>query len=307
MEIIADTIQFNLKKDTAAAIGKFDGIHIGHRRLLEEIISRRKRGLAACVFTFDPSPTVFFGGSDGKELTTREEKRLLFERMGVDILIEFPLNDATAATPPEVFARDILAGQMNACFLAAGKDLSFGAGGAGNAALLQELGPRLGFEVMTIDKVCLEGREISSTLVRSEVEKGRMESAGRMLGMPYMIAGEIVRGNRFGRTIGFPTINILPPDNKLLPPNGVYFSRVRIDGEVYRGITNVGYKPTVAQERVLGVESYLYNFQQDVYGKPAEVCLLSFHRPERHFESVEALREQIREDIAAGLQREMNE
>ena len=303
MEIIADTIQFNLKKDTAAAIGKFDGIHIGHRRLLEEIISRREKGLAACVFTFDPSPTVFFGGNDGKELTTREEKRLLFERMGVDILIEFPLNRETAAMPPEAFAGDILGGQMNACFLAAGKDLSFGAGGAGNAALLQKLGPGLGFEVMTIDKVCLEGREISSTLVRSEVETGRMESAGRLLGMPYMVAGEVVRGNRVGRRLGFPTINIIPPAQKLLPPNGVYFSRVCVGGRMYRAITNVGYKPTVAQERILGVESYLYDFQQDVYGKSAEVFLLSFHRPERHFGSVEALREQLRKDIAAGLAR----
>lgn len=306
MEIISDTTQFNLKMDTAAAIGKFDGIHIGHRRLLEEILSRRESGLAACVFTFEPSPAVFFGVSDGKELTTREEKRLLFGRMGVDILIEFPLNADTAATPPEAFARDILARQMNARFLAAGRDLSFGAKGAGNAALLQALSPALGFEVMTIDKVCLEGREISSTLVRSQVEKGSMESVGHMLGMPYMILGKITRGMRLGRTLGFPTINILPQDNKLLPPNGVYFSRVRVGEKLYRAITNVGYKPTVTNERVLGVESYLYDFDGkccgELYGERAEVYLSSFHRPERQFENVEALQSQLRLDIAAGAE-----
>ena len=108
---------------------------------------------------------------------------------------------------------------------------------------------------------------------------------------------------RLGRTLGFPTINILPQDNKLLPPNGVYFSRVRVGGKLYRAITNVGYKPTVTKERVLGVESYLYDFEQDVYGESAEVYLTAFHRPERQFDSVEALRQQLGEDIAAGLKR----
>lgn len=177
------------------ALGKFDGVHIGHRRLLEEILSRKGR-LAACVFTFDPPPAVLFGCSDGRELTTREEKRLLFGRMGVDILVEFPMNAVTAATPPEAFARDILAGQLQARFLAAGTDLSFGARGEGDAALLQRMGPELGFEVKTIDKVRMDGEEVSSTLVRAKVEEGDMESAGHMLGMPYMIAGEVVRGRQ---------------------------------------------------------------------------------------------------------------
>ncbi|HBA51150.1 MAG TPA: bifunctional riboflavin kinase/FMN adenylyltransferase [Lachnospiraceae bacterium] len=301
LEIIANTTDICLKAETAAAIGKFDGIHIGHRRLLEEILSRKRDGLAACVFTFDPPPTRFFGGSDDiGELTTREEKRLLFEMMGVDILIEFPLNEETAATPPESFARDILAGQMNARFVAAGTDLSFGAKGAGNAELLRKMSPELGFGFKTIEKVCLNGEEVSSTLVREKVEKGEMEEACRLLGMPYLIAGEVVSGNHIGRKIGFPTINILPEKNKLLPPNGVYFSTVSTGGKNYRAITNVGYKPTVADGKVMGVESYLYDFDGDIYGQQAEVYLHSFHRPERKFESVEALRRQLEVDITVG-------
>lgn len=300
LEIIANTTDICLRVETAAAIGKFDGIHIGHRRLLEEILSRKKDGLAACVFTFDPPPTRFFGSSDTGELTTREEKRLLFEMMGVDILIEFPLNEETAATPPESFARDILAGQMNTRFVAAGTDLSFGAGGKGNAELLRKMSPELGFGFKTIDKVCLNGEEVSSTLVRAKVEKGEMEEACKLLGMPYLVAGEVVSGNHIGRRIGFPTINILPEKNKLLPPNGVYFSRVSTGGKNYRAITNVGYKPTVADEKVMGVESYLYDFEGDIYGQQAEVYLHSFHRPERKFENVEALRRQLELDIAAG-------
>lgn len=300
MEIISGTTQIQLEKETAAAIGKFDGVHIGHRRLLEEILSRKKDGLAACVFTFDPPPAVFFGYTDGKELTTKEEKRLLFQRMGVDILIEFPLREETAAMPPEEFAREILAGQMQVRFLAAGTDLAFGARGAGDAALLQRLGPELGFEVKTIDKVCLEGQEVSSTFVRAQVEQGEMESVERLLGMPYLVAGQVIQGKQLGRKLGFPTVNILPDKDKLLPPRGVYFSRVRHREKLYRAISNVGYKPTVANEGIQGVESYLYDFAGDLYGETIEVYLCAFRRPERRFDSVEALRRQLEEDIAAG-------
>lgn len=303
MEIIANTIDFYLEKETAAAIGKFDGIHIGHRRLLDEILACREKGLASCVFTFEPAPAVFFGLSDGRELTTREEKRLLFERMGVDILIEFPLTAETAAMPPAEFAAEVLAKRMNVRFLAAGSDLSFGAGGTGNTALLQALGPELGFDVKTVDKVCLEGREVSSTYVRSRVESGDMETVGRLLGMPYLVEGQVVRGNRIGRTLGFPTVNLLPAGNKLLPPNGVYFSQVRYAGKLYGAISNVGCKPTVTNERVMGVESYLYDFDESIYGERIEVYLGEFRRPERKFDSLDALKRQLEEDISAGAAR----
>lgn len=300
MEIISNTTDFKLEKETAVAIGKFDGIHIGHRRLLEEIMACRRKGMAACVFTFDPAPAVFFGKSDGRELTTKEEKRLLFERMNVDILIEFPLNAETAAIAPEVFAARLLAGQMNARLIAAGNDLSFGAGGRGNAELLRRLAPELGFAVRTIDKVCMEGREVSSTLVRDCVEDGELVRAEKMMGMPYMIAGKVTEGRKLGRRLGFPTVNIIPGPDKLLPPNGVYYSSVRHNGRTYRAISNVGCKPTVTEERSIGVESYLYHFDSEIYGEDVEVYLHEFRRPERRFENPDALRAQLQEDIAAG-------
>ncbi len=300
MEIITNTTDFYLKPETAAALGKFDGVHIGHRRLLDEIILQKSRGLAACVFTFDPAPAVYFGSSDGRELTSREEKRLLFERMGVDILVEFPLNEETAPMPPEAFAVQVLARQMNVRFVAAGGDLSFGAGGAGDAALLRRLGPELGFEVKTIEKVCLGGAVVSSTCVRGRVESGDMRAAERLLGMPYMVAGRVSEGQKLGRRLGFPTANVIPGARKLMPPNGVYFSKVRHGGRMYRAISNVGYKPTVTSERLLGLESYLYDFDGRIYGEEIEVYLCEFLRPERRFESVEALQAQLRKDIAAG-------
>lgn len=300
MEIIANTTDFYLNTETAAALGKFDGVHIGHRRLLDEIILQKSRGFAACVFTFDPAPAVFFGTSDGKELTTREEKRLLFERMGIDILIEFPLDAVSAAMSPEVFAADVLARRMNVRYIAAGSDLSFGAGGAGDARLLHRLGPELGFETKTIDKVCLGGVEVSSTFVRSQVEAGQMRTVEQLLGMPYPVVGRVAEGKKLGRKLGFPTVNLLPGNCKLMPPNGVYLSKVRHGEKMYRAVSNVGYKPTVACERVMGLESYLYDFDGMIYGEEIEVYLCEALRPERRFESVEALRAQIERDIEAG-------
>lgn len=300
MEIIVGTTEFELEQLTAVAIGKFDGVHLGHRRLLEEIIEKKSEGLAACVFTFDPAPAVLFGISDGKELSTKEEKRLLFEKMGIDILIEFPLTEKTASTSPEVFVQNILCGQMNAKYIAAGTDLSFGARGAGNAALLEKMAPELGFSVKTIDKVAVDDIEVSSTYIRSKVEEGAMDVAERFLGMPYMVSGVVAHGNRIGRTLGFPTVNVVPSASKLLPPNGVYYSEVFNNGRRYRAISNVGCKPTVTNEKVMGVESYLYDFDKEIYGEEIEVYLYEFKRPERQFESLEALKTQLKEDIRAG-------
>ena len=182
MEIIAGTTDFYLEKDTAVAIGKFDGVHLGHRRLLEEILNKKKNGLAACVFTFDPTPAVLFGLSDGKELTTREEKRRLFEHLGIDILIEFPLTKETAATEPERFVTEILAKQMNTRFVAAGEDLSFGKNGAGNAELLEKMAPHLGFCVRTIEKIEVDGIEVSSTYIRKLVEEGKPSAYETFIG-----------------------------------------------------------------------------------------------------------------------------
>ncbi len=299
MEIIENTTDFQLEKASAVALGKFDGIHLGHRRLLERILEQKKRGLQAAVFTFYPSAASFLGG-DGKELSTREEKRALFCQMGIDVLIEFPLNADTAATEPADFLSRYLARQMKTAYLCAGPDLSFGRGGSGNYALLAKYAETYSYEVELIDKVRVAGEEVSSTRVREAVRAGRMEDAAHMLGAPYSVSGRIVHGRQLGRRLGMPTANLLPDDSKLLPPNGVYYSKILLDGRSYRGITNVGCKPTVSEDRIMGLETYLYDFEGEIYGRDMTVELLSFRRAERHFDNVEALRRQIEEDVAAG-------
>lgn len=301
MEIITGTTDFYIQDETAVAIGKFDGVHIGHKRLLQEIIEEKAHGRKACVFTFDPPPSVFFGKKGEKELTTKEEKRRIFEFLGIDILVEFPLNEKTAAMLPQVFVTEVLMERMSAGFVAAGTDLSFGAGGAGNAALLKEMAVCAGMEVRIIDKISLDGREVSSTLVREAVEQGDMVLAERLLGEPYAVIGTVLHGNRIGHTLGMPTVNLIPSKEKLLPPCGVYFSGVLLDGKCYKGITNIGYKPTVSEnQKEMGVETYLYDYAGDAYGKEIVVNLYEFRRPEQKFDDLSALKRQLEEDMEAG-------
>ncbi len=295
MEIVTKLTQLHTTKNTAVALGKFDGIHVGHQKLLKEILERKQAGLLSCVVTFSPSPAEYFGRGDGRELTNLAEKRLAFERMGIDLLVELPMNEETARMEPDIFVKEILYKGLHMTFLAAGTDVSFGAGGQGNAALLEILGEQLHFTVKTIEKVMVDGNVVSSTGVRALLSQGDMEQVTKCLGTPYKLVGEVKQGNHIGRTIGFPTVNLIP-NKKLLPPYGVYASRTFVKGQWYDSITNVGKKPTISQESEEGVETYLFDFHQDVYGERIEVEFLQFLRPERRFDSLEALKEQIEKD-----------
>ena len=297
MKIITRLDELNIEDKTALAMGKFDGIHLGHKKLLNMILDQRQDGLKATVFTFEPSPEEFFVGHTVRQLFTREEKRRAFEKMGVDILVEFPLTVDTAATPPEDFVRTILVEDLKAEYIAAGTDVTYGNKGRGDQYLLRNMSKELGFELHLIDKVMLDGQEVSSTRVRNVVADGDMPMAKRLLGDDYSVSGIVEHGAHLGTTIGVPTVNVLPPDNKLLPPFGVYKSVVMVDGKIFKGMTNIGRKPTVSDSGRVGVETYIYDFNEDVYGKFIEVKLLKFMRPEMKFDGVEQLKAQIHTDI----------
>ena len=308
MKIITDLNSIEQEKPSAVAIGKFDGLHLGPRELMARLSRQRQRGLQIVVFTFDPSPEAFFSGGAVKELSTRDEKRAVFERMGIDVLVEFPMNAQNAATEPASFVRNILVEKLNARFIVAGPDLSFGDRGRGNYELLESMASECGYETCRIDKVQYQDEDISSTRVRMLVEEGRMEDATACLGMPYSISGTILHGKELGRKIGIPTVNILPEEGKLLPPFGVYYATVRVywngfgdvSSKIFRGMTNIGVKPTVKDDDVVCVETYLYDFEGDLYGKDIDVSLLNFRRPERKFSDVEELQKTMEEDVLAG-------
>ena len=300
MQIYSGLDSFYSVEDTAIAIGKFDGVHRGHRRIIEELFRKTADDMRTCIFTFDPSPETFLGIGDGRELTTAEEKRRIFQEIGIDLLVEFPFTEETASMPAETFVTEILVKKLHAQFICAGHDLSFGRDGKGNFALLQSLGKHYGFESKLIHKLQYEGQDISSTLIRSFITDGRMEEAAACLGEPYSIRDWVVHGKRLGSAIGVPTINQLPPEDKILPPYGVYFSQVLIDGKIYKAITNIGVKPTVQADGQPSVETFLYDFKGSLYGKHVEVSLLSYRRPERKMADLAELQKTIREDIDAG-------
>jgi len=301
MQIISGISEFQLNKPSAIAIGKFDGVHLGHQLLIEKIKeASKKRFLQSVIFTFNPSPESFFSGRAMQELTTVTEKRKFFERMGIDVLIEFPINKETAQTPPEVFIEKYLYDQMRASYIAAGSDLSFGDKGLGDAKLLCSLADEYGYVCEIIDKVTFDGEEISSTRIREAVKQGDMKLANALLGNPYRVTGVVSHGRRLGHTFGMPTANVIVAPDKLVGPKGVYISRVTTSKGIYNSISNLGVKPTVSEDELLCIESYIYDFDEDIYGKYIEVELLEYSRPEYKFNSLDELKAQMQKDIEAG-------
>lgn len=298
MRVITGTREFQIEEPTAVTIGKFDGRHKGHQKLLREMLCFKERqGLKAAVFTFDLAPAGVMAGRVQTVITTNQERRNKMAKMGIDYLVEFPFDQETAHMQPEEFVSEVLVRQMHARAVVVGTDCSFGYKGKGNAQLLKEMSESCGFEAVIIEKEQDDHRDISSTYVREELDLGNMEKANELLGEPYAIHGVVVHGNHIGGAIlGFPTANILPPPEKHLPPFGVYVSQVLVDGSLYRGVTNIGKKPTVAGESPVGVETFIMGLEENLYGKEIEVQLLNFERPEQKFASLKELKERIEKD-----------
>ena len=232
-----------------------------------------------------------------------EERRALLKKWGVDCLIECPFVESLAHMEAEDFVREILVKRLHVKYLAVGTDFHFGHNRKGSYQLLEAMQEECGFEVEVVEKACYDGEEISSTRIRRELEQGHMELVNQLLGYNFSVTGEVLHGRQIGRTLGLPTTNLLPPQVKLLPPNGVYLTRtIPMDGEEweYYGITNIGYKPTVGATEQKGVETYLFDYNGDLYGRKLRVEFLEFERPEQKFESLEVLKRRILSDVNWG-------
>lgn len=286
MEIIKG-LDFKIE-NSAVSLGKFDGFHRGHRLLLDRILEHPK--LHATVFTFD-------GILNGKQIYLEEEKRSLLERLGVEREVLFPFSEETRSMTPEIFIREMLVERMDAKLICVGEDFHFGKDRRGDVDMLSKYAPQYGYELCVFPKIKEDGEVISSTRIRGELAQGRIEKANCLLGDPYFVRGEVVHGNALGRTIGMPTANLLPGEQKLLPAYGVYATRVEADGKIYGGVTNVGVKPTIGADRA-NVETTLLHFDGDLYGKQITVYFLEFLRPEQRFDSLEELKAQMSRDKA---------
>ena len=303
MEYVRMKKDFQIQEPTVVTIGKFDGRHRGHQKLLGEMVDIKKEtGWKIAVFTFSETPGAVVTGGKQTVIYTNEERSHILEQAGVDYLIEYPFTDQVAHMQPEDFVKNILTGQMNAKAIVVGTDCGFGYKRAGNAKLLEKLAPELGLSLKVIEKEQEDHRDISSTYIREMLDQGCIEKANELLGRPYSIHGRVVRGNHIGSSIlGFPTANLLPSGEKHLPKLGVYVSTVKMEGKIYGGITNVGRKPTVKGEYPVGVETFMFGVGQELYGKLIEVRLHHFLRPEIKFQNLDELKARIIKDKEAGL------
>lgn len=303
MKCFTGRTDFKIEEPTVVTIGKFDGRHKGHQKLLSRMLEfKERRGYRTAVFTFDAAPASRIAGTVQQVLTTNQERRNNMAKMGIDYLAEYPFTSDVIHLSAQEFLREILIGKMNARAIVVGTDCGFGYKRSGNAAFLREMSSRYGYELEVVTKERDASRDISSTYIKEELAKGCMEKAALLLGEPYAIHGTVVHGNHVGGPVlGFPTVNLIPPEEKFLPPFGVYVSRVVTDEGVYGGITNIGRKPTVEKDSFVGVETYIFGLNSDLYGKTIEVQLLNYERPEQKFDSLEQLRQQLERDKEYGL------
>ena len=301
MKIIKDTLDFSISEISAVTLGKFDGIHKGHQKLMRMILEKRKQGLKSVVFTFGQMPGTVLCGK-GRTILTGAERRKHLEGLGIDYMVECPFVPEIIQMEPEAFVEKILVGQLHAKYIAVGPDFRFGHNRKGSVKLLKQLASVFGYEVEVFEKECLEDKVISSTYVRYMLQNGEMETVEKLLGYPYYVSGTVVHGHAIGRKLGIPTLNLIPDDEKMLPPNGVYLTKTVFGQEEHYGITNVGVKPTISGEELKGIETHLFDYEGDLYGREVTVVFYAFERPERRFESLEDLKKQLTEDVVWGKQ-----
>ena len=300
MEVLRSIVDLeSLRGPLFLAIGVFDGVHLGHQAVIST--ATRHAGSAdgaPLVVTFDPHPVKVLRPHNAPHLLTATQHKIaLIRDLGVEHLLVINFDKKFAATSPEKFVEELLAHSKPLREVCVGHEWSFGKDRRGNLDLLKRLGAQFDFNVVGIPPVLVSGEVVSSTAIRQAVEKGDFPKAAEMLGREYTILGMVTRGDNLGKKIGFPTAN-LSAHSEQFPPNGVYLAKAWIRGVSYHGVINLGYRPTVSSgksERVL--EIHLLDFNRDIYGEDVEVQFVSYLRPEKKFDNVDALARQIALDV----------
>jgi riboflavin kinase/FMN adenylyltransferase len=288
----------SLHGSTHLAIGVFDGLHLGHQAVIGRALqsSRETHGYAV-VATFDPHPVrVLRPEKAPRLLTSTRHKVKLIEKLGADAVLLLEFTPEFSRTPPEVFIEKLARPANQLKRICVGQEWTFGANRSGTIQLLEALAPKLGFCVASVPPVLVGERVVSSTLIRSAIECGDLESAAKFLGRAFTILGTVTEGRQLGRRLGFPTAN-LQAHNELFPPNGVYAAKAWFQEKEYGGVVNIGVRPTIENEsgeRIL--ELHLFDFDQQIYREDVEVAFLAYLRPEQKFSGVAELQSQIQRD-----------
>ncbi len=284
---------------TIVSVGNFDGVHCGHQHVLREVVRRaRETGSKAVAITFEPHPfRILRPDVVPRLITPLQKKEALLAESGLDALIEVPFTRDFSMTTAEDFARNVLAGRLRAKEIHEGENFHFGHKAQGNVAKLSELGRLLGFEVKVYPVMLARGISVSSSQIRALIAAGKVSTAGRLLGRVFSITGAPGRGRGYGHKYTVPTINLSRYDD-LVPGDGVYFTRTRVDNEIFDSVTNVGMRPTFGDDS-FAIETHLLDFHPiDVTAQTeVEISFLRWRRAEIKFPSVEALREQIGKDV----------
>ena len=317
MQIFNSLDEIRLTAKTAVALGNFDGLHVGHRAIMSDAVkAAAEQGMKSLCFTFSNHPFNYIlqrseDDPDAvKLICTEDEKIDLVEGMGFDILVNIPFDDTIMKMRAHAFFNDIILDKLNAGYISVGFNYTYGARAEGKPEDLIRECREAGIGVHIHDAVTVGGRVVSSTLIREMISTGNMERTAMYLGRPYAFSGTVKHGRHIGTTGGFPTINIPAPARQMLPPNGVYFSRIVLDGIEYKSISNIGVNPTVTQdsdqaELVVkpqkNIETFIFDFDRDVYGSDVTVYFDHFSRGERKFRSREELFDQISRDCDQAL------
>jgi riboflavin biosynthesis protein ribF len=294
--VVYEDSDFLITEPTAVTIGNFDGIHLGHQKLIETVLTYSKKfNLKSVVFSFNPHPIAFFGKTDDfRTMFDNEEKKLIAEREGIDVLVQYPFTNKFANMNPQEFI-DLLKEKTNCRVLVVGENYCFGKDRIGNLSILEHLGNERGIKVIGIPRVKVNDVRVSSTRIRGLIDYGDMERVAYLLKKPYFVMSKIVEGYKRGRELNFPTINMEPQPKKLLPPDGVYFSTIIIDNKEYYGISNIGINPTFNGDR-RKIETHIFDFSENVYGKIAIVTFYKRIRKEIKFNNANDLKIQMEKD-----------
>lgn len=290
---------FPFDGNSLVTLGTFDGVHLGHRKIIETLITKAaKRDARTVLVTYHPHPKIVIQHRDEvlHLLTTIEEKMELLANCELDHLLIMPFTEAFSMLEPTEFIESILLNGVGVRELVIGYDHTFGRKQKGDRKLLEILSRRYGFDLEVVEPVTIEGEWVSSTRIRQLLLEGRVDLARRLLGRPYRLTGVVERGDQVGVKLGFPTANLqLPHPCKLVPCDGVYAVVVHLEDGRYPGMANIGYRPTVrGSERK--IEIHIHNYSGDLYGKSLQVEFIEHMRDERHFDSLDALVTQIEED-----------
>jgi riboflavin kinase / FMN adenylyltransferase len=302
MKIFHGTDNAGIQRGTVLTLGVFDGLHLGHQRIMQTVVESAKvNRLVPTVITFDPHPRAVLHAENAPPLLQTLDQRLAnFEVLGIEQAIVIRFDKEFASIDAETFLRDIVHERLQAREVFLGRGFAFGKNRGGNIELLREMSRRLGFFADEVPEVRLRGTRISSSKIRQLLSEGKVNLARRMLGRPYGVEGQIVHGLKRGRTIGFPTAN-LHPHNRVIPKFGVYATATLIDGNWRRSITNVGIRPTFEDANNPSIESYVFDFDGDLYGDVLRVRFLHRIRDERKFGGIEELKAQIERDTRRAL------